>query len=34
LVEFRDNLPKSNIGEVLRKDLRQNPPSHARKGKI
>jgi acyl-CoA synthetase (AMP-forming)/AMP-acid ligase II len=28
LVEFRDNLPKSNIGKVLRKDLRQNPPSH------
>ena len=25
LVEFRDDLPKSNIGKVLRKDLRQNP---------
>jgi long-chain acyl-CoA synthetase len=30
LVEFRDDLPKSNIGKVLRKDLRQNPPPNAR----
>jgi long-chain acyl-CoA synthetase len=34
LVEFRDDLPKSNIGKVLRKDLRQNPPPNAREGKI
>jgi long-chain acyl-CoA synthetase len=34
LVEFRDELPKSNIGKVLRKDLRQNPPPNAREGKI
>jgi long-chain acyl-CoA synthetase len=34
LVEFRDDLPKSTIGKVLRKDLRQNPPANAREGKI
>ncbi len=34
LIEFRDDLPKSNIGKVLRKDLRQNPPPNARDGKI
>jgi long-chain acyl-CoA synthetase len=26
LVEFRDDLPKSNVGKILRKELRQNPP--------
>jgi long-chain acyl-CoA synthetase len=25
-VEFRDDLPKSNVGKILRKELRQNPP--------
>jgi long-chain acyl-CoA synthetase len=25
-VEIRDNLPKSNVGKLLRKDLRQKPP--------
>ena len=33
LVEFRDDLPKSNIGKVLRKDLRQNPPPTPVKGR-
>ncbi|MGI8570405.1 MAG: AMP-binding protein [Methylocella sp.] len=27
-VEFRDDLPKSNVGKILRKDLRQNPPAN------
>jgi len=26
LIEFRDELPKSNVGKILRKELRQNPP--------
>ncbi|MGC2222434.1 MAG: AMP-binding protein [Methylocella sp.] len=26
LIEFRDDLPKSNVGKILRKELRQNPP--------
>ena len=30
LVEFRDDLPKSNIDKFLRKDLRQNPPPNGR----
>jgi len=25
-VEFRDDLPKSNVGKILRKELRQHPP--------
>jgi long-chain acyl-CoA synthetase len=25
-VEFRDDLPKSNVGKIVRKDLRQKPP--------
>jgi acyl-CoA synthetase (AMP-forming)/AMP-acid ligase II len=25
-VEFRDDLPKSNVGKILRRDLRQKPP--------
>jgi long-chain acyl-CoA synthetase len=29
LVEFRDDLPKSNVGKILRKELRQNPPASA-----
>jgi len=30
-VEFRDDLPKSNVGKILRKDLRQNLPANASK---
>ncbi|MGB6177634.1 MAG: AMP-binding protein [Methylocella sp.] len=29
LVEFRDDLPKSNVGKILRKELRQKPPVNA-----
>ena len=29
-VEFRDELPKSPIGKILRKELRQTPPANAR----
>ncbi|MGH6830123.1 MAG: AMP-binding enzyme, partial [Methylocella sp.] len=29
LVEFREDLPKSNVGKILRKELRQNPPASA-----
>ncbi len=29
LVEFRDDLPKSNVGKILRKELRQNPSASA-----
>ncbi len=29
LVEFRDDLPKSNVGKILRRELRQNPPANA-----
>jgi long-chain acyl-CoA synthetase len=25
VVEFRDDLPKSNVGKILRKDLRSSP---------
>jgi long-chain acyl-CoA synthetase len=28
-VEFRDELPKSNVGKILRKDLRDTPPDAA-----
>jgi long-chain acyl-CoA synthetase len=34
LVEFRDDLPKSNVGKILRKDLRQNPPANATESKV
>ncbi len=30
-VEFRDDLPKSNVGKILRKELRQNPPASVNK---
>ena len=33
LVEFRDDLPKSNVGKILRKELRQNPPANTREGR-
>jgi long-chain acyl-CoA synthetase len=33
-VEFRDDLPKSNVGKILRKDLRQNSPASASEGKV
>ncbi len=33
-VEFREDLPKSVIGKILRKDLRQKPPANARERKI
>jgi long-chain acyl-CoA synthetase len=33
LVEFRDDLPKSNVGKILRKELRQNPPASANERK-
>ena len=33
LVEFRDDLPKSNVGKILRKELRQNPPPNTREGR-
>jgi long-chain acyl-CoA synthetase len=29
-VEFRDELPKSPIGKILRKELRRDPPANAR----
>ena len=28
IVEFRDELPKTNVGKILRKDLRNEEPSH------
>jgi long-chain acyl-CoA synthetase len=28
-IEFREDLPKSNVGKILRKELRQNPPASA-----
>jgi long-chain acyl-CoA synthetase len=34
LVEFRDDLPKSNVGKILRKELRQNPPANATESKV
>jgi long-chain acyl-CoA synthetase len=27
LVEFRDELPKTNVGKILRRQLRDEPPS-------
>src|SRR5580704_15807605 len=33
-VEFRDDLPKSVIGKILRKDLRQKPPANASESKV
>jgi long-chain acyl-CoA synthetase len=33
-VEFRDDLPKSNVGKILRKDLRQKPPANASESKV
>jgi long-chain acyl-CoA synthetase len=33
-VEFRDDLPKSVIGKILRKDLRQKPPANADESKV
>ncbi|HEV7909897.1 MAG TPA: AMP-binding protein [Methylocella sp.] len=33
-VEFRDDLPKSVIGKILRKDLRQKPPANAGESKV
>jgi acyl-CoA synthetase (AMP-forming)/AMP-acid ligase II len=33
LVEFRDDLPKSNVGKILRKELRQKPPANASESK-
>lgn len=34
LVEFRDDLPKSNVGKILRKELRQKPPANASESKV
>ena len=28
IVEFRDELPKTNVGKILRRELRDNPSSH------
>jgi long-chain acyl-CoA synthetase len=28
-IEFRDDLPKSNVGKILRKELREKPPANA-----
>jgi long-chain acyl-CoA synthetase len=33
-VEFRDDLPKSIVGKILRKDLRQKPPANAGESKV
>jgi acyl-CoA synthetase (AMP-forming)/AMP-acid ligase II len=33
LVEFRDDLPKSNVGKILRKDLRAEQEAKAHKRK-
>ncbi len=30
MVEFRDDLPKTNVGKILRKELRDTPPATAR----
>jgi long-chain acyl-CoA synthetase len=32
LVEFRDDLPKSNVGKILRKDLRTEQEAKAAQG--
>jgi long-chain acyl-CoA synthetase len=29
-IEFREDLPKSNVGKILRKDLREKPPASLR----
>jgi long-chain acyl-CoA synthetase len=33
-IEFREDLPKSNVGKILRKDLRENPPANTRERNI
>jgi long-chain acyl-CoA synthetase len=30
MVEFRDDLPKTNVGKILRKELRDTPPATTR----
>jgi len=34
LVEFRDELPKSNVGKILRKDLRAEEMAKAAEGQV
>jgi long-chain acyl-CoA synthetase len=28
IIEFRDSLPKTNVGKILRRELRENPPAN------